>query len=334
VTGPAAITTDPAVSAGMRRNAPFDRDLVVLSRCTESDGVVSLELGLGTGEPLPAWEPGAHIDVVLSNSLTRQYSLSGAVDNRKTWRIGVLREHESRGGSQWIHDQVQEGTEIRVRGPRNNFPLLPSPRYLFIAGGIGITPLLPMVARAREWGADWMLYYCGRTRASMAFIDELEPYGERAAVRPTDETGRLDLAAILEPPAVPTLIYCCGPAELMDAVEACCESWSAGSLRVERFAANPSPAEHDGRLIEVELRSSGLMITVPPELSILQAVENAGVQVISSCTEGICGSCETAVLEGEVAHRDSLLTEEERAANDTMLICVSRVKCGRLVLDL
>jgi ferredoxin-NADP reductase len=311
----------------------FEGELVVLSRRPESDGVVSLELGLPSAEPVPSWEPGAHIDLVLPDGLTRQYSLCGPVDNGKSWRIGILRELESRGGSRWIHDHAHEGTRLMVRGPRNHFPLLESPRYLFIAGGIGITPLLPMITQVHAAGADWELHYGGRERGSMAFLDELEGYGDRVAVRPQDQTGMLDLGTILHGPAESTLVYCCGPTGLIDAVEERCRTWPAGAVHVERFTNVVAPAENDAEF-EVELRGSGVTVTVPPHLSILEAVENAGVAVLSSCTEGTCGTCETTVLDGEVEHRDVVLTDEERDAGETMMICVSRARCERLVLDL
>ncbi|MEU0511752.1 PDR/VanB family oxidoreductase [Amycolatopsis sp. NPDC006125] len=304
----------------------FEADAEVVARRVESDGVVSLELG---GVNLPAWEPGAHIDVVLPGGLVRQYSLCGE-DGR--WRIAVLREPDGRGGSAWIHDHAHPGTSLRIRGPRNNFPLLPAPRYLFVAGGVGITPILPMVAAAEAAGAEWTLHYGGRSRTSMAFVKDLESYGSRVVVTPEDEAGMLDLDAILAPPRESTVVYCCGPAGLIDAVETRCQAWPPGSLHVERFTA----VEHGGeaREFEVELRASGMAVTVPAELSILEAVENAGVRVISSCTEGICGSCETTVLDGEIDHRDSVLDDDERAAGDVMMICVSRAKGARLVLDL
>lgn len=304
----------------------FEADAEVVARRVESDGVVSLELG---GVDLPVWDPGAHIDVVLPGGLVRQYSLCGE-DGR--WRIAVLREPDSRGGSAWIHDHAHPGTVLRIRGPRNNFPLLPAPRYLFVAGGVGITPILPMVAAAEAAGADWTLHYGGRSRASMAFVKDLESYGERVVVTPEDEAGMLDLDAILAPPRESTVVYCCGPSGLIDAVETRCRAWPPGSLHVERFTAVEQGGE--AREFEVELRATGMTVTVPAELSILEAVENAGVRVISSCTEGICGSCETTVLDGEIDHRDSVLDDDEREAGDVMMICVSRAKGPRLVLDL
>jgi ferredoxin-NADP reductase len=312
---------------------PFEGEVVVLARRVESDGVVSLELGLPSGEPVPSWGPGAHIDLVLPDGLVRQYSLCGSVENDKSWRIGVLREPEGRGGSRWIHDHADEGTTLTARGPRNHFPLLDSPRYLFIAGGIGITPLLPMISQVHASGAGWELHYGGRERASMAFLDELDGYGDHVTIRPADRLGMLDLATLLGSPAESTLVYCCGPAGLIDAVEERCRLWPAGCLHVERFTNVVTPSEDDAEF-EVELAASGLTVTVPAHLSILEAVENAGIPVLSSCTEGTCGTCETTVLEGEVEHRDVVLTDDERDAGETMMICVSRARCGRLVLDL
>jgi ferredoxin-NADP reductase len=312
---------------------PFEGEVVVLSRRVESDGVVSLELGLSSGGPVPSWEPGAHIDLVLPDGLTRQYSLCGSVENDKSWRVAILREPDGRGGSRWIHEHAHEGATFAARGPRNHFPLLPAPRYLFVAGGIGITPLLPMISQVHASGAGWELHYGGRRRASMAFLDELEGYGDRVVIRPEDELGMLDLAAILGGPAESTLVYCCGPTGLIDTVEERCRAWPPGALHVERFTNVVAPSEDDAEF-EVELAGSGITVTVPAHLSILEAVENAGIPVMSSCTEGTCGTCETTVLEGEVEHRDVVLTDEEREANETMMICVSRARRGRLVLDL
>nr|WP_205861539.1 PDR/VanB family oxidoreductase [Planosporangium flavigriseum] len=286
------------------------------------------------GAALPPWTPGAHIDVELPGGLTRQYSLCGEPADPSRWRLGVLREADGRGGSRWLADQLTVGTVLRVRGPRNNFPLHPAARYVLVAGGIGITPILPMIRAAEAAGADWVLHYGGRTRASMAFLDELAGYGDRVRIHPQDETGLLDLDAILGAPAADTLVYCCGPTGLLDAVSERCREWPAGSLHVERFTAVAVVPDGEETGFEVVCERSGLTVTVPPELSILEAVENAGVSVLSSCTEGICGTCETTVLDGEPDHRDCLLTDDEKAAGDTMLICVSRCRGARLVLDL
>jgi ferredoxin-NADP reductase len=234
----------------------------------------------------------------------------------------------------YVHDQLAVGDVVRVRGPRNNFPLEPSPRYLFIAGGIGITPLLPMIATADAAGADWQLVYGGRQRSSMAFLDELARHGDRVLVRPQDETGLLDLDGLLATPQADTRVYCCGPEPLLAAVEQRCAGWPPGSLHVERFSPRPPGAPARLEAFEVVLARSELTVDVPPDRSILEVVEDAGIPVLSSCAEGTCGTCETAVLEGLPDHRDSVLSEEERAANDCMMICVSRSCSSRLVLDL
>jgi ferredoxin-NADP reductase len=316
------------VPAG-RTTSDFEADVLVVARRDEAAGVVGVELALPSGGALPAWTPGAHIDVELPRGLTRQYSLCGDPADTGRWRIGVLREADGRGGSRWIADALTAGSTLRVRGPRNNFPLQSADRYVFVAGGIGITPLLPMIRAVDAAGADWVLHYGGRTRASMAFLSELSRFGARVRVYPQDEVGLLDLEAVLDGPAA--LVYCCGPTGLIEALEARCP---AGTLRVERFTAAPVPAEGPDSAFEVVCERSGVTVTVPSGTTVLAAVEDAGIGVLSSCAEGICGTCETTVLEGEPDHRDSLLTEDEKAAGDTMLICVSRCRGARLVLDL
>jgi ferredoxin-NADP reductase len=311
-------------------------DLVIDGKHTAADGVTVLTLRDATGVDLPPWEAGAHVDLVLGPDLVRQYSLCGDPADRSQWRVAVLREPASRGGSEHVHTALDRRGTVHVRGPRNHFPLEQAPRYLFIAGGIGITPILPMVASADAAGADWRLVYGGRTLGSMAFREELiERYGTRVSLWPQDETGLLDLDTLLARPDENTLVYCCGPEPLIAAVEERCrDRWPAGALHVERFAPKQLDAPVRAGSFEVELARSGLTLPVPPDRSILSVVEDAGVQILSSCREGTCGTCETGVLDGEPEHRDSLLTPEEQAANDTMFICVSR-SCGpRLVLDL
>jgi len=312
-----------------------DTEVVVQRKETLADGVAGVTLRRPCGEPFGEWEPGAHVDLVLRKDLVRQYSLCGDPADRSVLRIAVLREPDGRGGSAYVHDELAEGTRVRIRGPRNHFPLVPAPRYLFLAGGIGITPLVPMIARADAAGADWRLVYGGRTRAAMAFRAELEQrWGDRVAIRPQDETGLPDLDAALDQAGADAAVYCCGPEGLLKAVEQRCASRRAGSLHVERFTPRAGADAGERTSFEVELAASGRTVTVPADKSILEAVEEAGVPVLFSCQEGTCGTCETPVLGGVPDHRDSLLTEEERAAGDTMMICVSR-SCGpRLVLDL
>ena len=312
----------------------FEADVRVEDKRQVADGVVTLTLREVGDWPLPQWAPGAHIDLILDDAPTRQYSLCGDPADHHVWRLGVLRDPDGRGGSRYVHDRLQVGDTIRVRGPRNNFPLVESPRYLFVAGGIGITPLLPMIAAAEAAGAEWRLVYGGRRRASMAFLDELAHYGERVSVRPQDETGLLDLDTLLGTPLDATLVYCCGPEPLLAAVEERCGNWPRRSLHVERFTAKPLTEPVRSGAFEVVLAQSEVTLDVPPDRSILDVVEEAGVGVLSSCAEGTCGTCETAVLEGRPDHRDSVLDDEERQAGDCMMICVSRSCTPRLVLDL
>ncbi|MFE4372993.1 PDR/VanB family oxidoreductase [Streptomyces sp. NPDC056835] len=310
--------------------------LVVAERTEVADGVAALTLRAPHGEPLPRWQPGAHIELLLDNGLVRHYSLCGTPGDRSSWRIGVLRAPESRGGSAYVHAKLYVGASVRTRAPRNNFALRPARRYLFVAGGIGITPVLPMLAAVEAAGARWRLLYGGRSRSSMAFLDELAGYGEAVAVHPQDQHGLLDLDGYLGEPDPDTLVYCCGPEPLLAAVEEQCREWPAGALQVERFQAQaqaqaPVRETGSGSAFEVVLDRSGITVQVPPERSVLDAVREAGVAALSSCAEG---TCETEVLDGEPDHRDSVLSAEERESNETMMICVSRSRGSRLVLDL
>jgi len=318
--------------------ASATRELETVARvaCKElvADGVVALTLREVDGTPLPPWEPGAHVDLILDQAATRQYSLCGDPRDQHEWRLGILRDANGSGGSLYVHDQLKTGDLVRVRGPRNNFPLIDSPRYLFIAGGIGITPMLPMIRAAEAAGADWKLVYGGRQRASMAFLAELAPYGDKVSVRPQDESGLLDLDQLLAQPQPDTKVYCCGPEPLLAAVEQRCAMWPKRSLHVERFVAKPLTTPVLTDAFEVYLAQSDLTVIVPPDKSVLSAVEEAGVGVLSSCAEGTCGTCETPVLAGIPDHRDSVLDNEEREAGDCMMICVSRACTPRLVLDL
>lgn len=308
-------------------------DLQVAGRREVADGIVELTLADPSGAQLPSWTAGAHVDLVLSPSLTRQYSLCGSAAEETSWKVGVLRDPSSRGGSAYVHERLVEGASVRVRGPRNHFPLVASPRYQFIAGGIGITPILAMIEAAEARGADWSLLYGGRSRASMAFLDRLEG-DHRVTVWPQDEKGLLDLASVLGTPQPDTLVYCCGPGPLLDAVEEGCAGWPDGSLHLERFAAKKVDATEDALdSFEVECSRSGVTVTVPGGTSIFDAVEKAGVDVLGSCMEGICGTCEADVLEGTPDHRDSILSKAERECGKTIMLCVSRSLSKKLVLD-
>ena len=308
--------------------------LEVVAKTIVADDVATVTLAHPDGARLRDWAPGAHVDLVLGNGSTRQYSLCGDRWDPSTYTVGVLREPAGRGGSAWVHDVLQPGDRVGVGGPRNNFPLVPAERYLFVAGGIGITPLLPMVHQAELLGADWWLLYGGRRRASMAFLDRLAGYGDRVQVVPQDEQGLLDLPAFLGEPRADTRVYCCGPGPLLAAITAACADWPPYSLRTERFTADELAAPARETAFAVELARSGRTVEVAPGVSVLEAVGAAGVEVLSSCRQGTCGTCETAVLAGRPDHRDSLLDDDERAAGDCMYVCVSRSLDDRLVLDL
>ena len=312
-----------------------EAELLVQKAEVVAEDVVALTLVSPAGETLPSWSPGAHIDLVLADDLIRQYSLCGSPGDDTAWRIGVLRTPDSRGGSQRVHDTLTEGATVAIRGPRNHFQLVAASNYLFIAGGIGITPILPMIAQTEAAGADWRLLYGGRHRASMAFLPELARYGDKVTVVPQDEAGFLDLDAALGTPHAGTLVYCCGPEGLLSAVETKCASWPTGSLHLERFAAKPQETSAVAdETFELVLQQTGVTVTVRPDQSVFQAALEAGANVLGSCMEGVCGTCETEVVEGDVDHRDSVLNDDERASNEFMMICVSRCKSKRLVLDI
>ncbi|MEI4271117.1 PDR/VanB family oxidoreductase [Klenkia sp. LSe6-5] len=313
---------------------PTVTTLRVESKTRRADGVVTLQLADPLGRRLADWAPGAHVDLVLPQGVTRQYSLCGDRWDAYSYRVGVLREPDGRGGSAYVHDELWPGDLVGVGAPRNNFNLLPSEQYLFVAGGIGITPILPMIAQADLLGADWRLLYGGRSRGSMAFLDELEVHGDRVRVHPQDEAGLLPLHEFLDEPRAGVKVYCCGPAPLLDAMEAACAGWPRYALRIERFvAAHEGPPALEGPF-EVELARTGATVTVSPGESVLDAVRTVGADTLSSCRQGICGTCETPVLAGVPDHRDSLLDDDARALGDCMYICVSRSRTPRLVLDL
>lgn len=307
---------------------------ILTAKTMKSATVAELVFSAEDGSLLPPWQPGAHVDLMIPGAPTRQYSLCGDPSDLSHYRLGVLREQESRGGSKYIHDSLTPGDTVTLRGPRNNFALKESAHYIFIAGGIGVTPLLPMISAAEQQESGWELHYVGRSEANMAFTDELAAYGEKVKLWPKDRTGRLDLNTLLSEPQADTLIYCCGPESLLDGVEEATSHWPAGAVQLERFSPKPMGAPVRNESFVVELARSERSIEVVPGVSILDALQREGVDVVSSCGEGTCGTCETGVLEGEPDHRDSILDKHARERCDRMMICVSR-SCGeRLVLDL
>jgi ferredoxin-NADP reductase len=316
---------------------PAVRELYVASTAVVAEDVVELVLVDPDDRALPSWEPGAHIDLLLENCLERQYSLCGDPGDAGRWRLAVGLGRPSRGGSAYVHDAIRQGDRVRVRGPRNNFAMVRSDRYLFIAGGIGITPILPMVHAAASAGAEWRLLYGGRALETMAFRNELSRYGSRVTFTPEDRDGLLDLEGALGSLSDGTHVYCCGPEPLLEVAERVSSQRPGITLHVERFAPKePLDRGKPGdEPFEVVCRKSGITLQVHGGESILEVARAAGVRCLSSCTEGTCGTCETEVIEGVPDHRDSFLSEDERADNETMMICVSRAAPGsRIVLDL
>ncbi|GAB3738411.1 PDR/VanB family oxidoreductase [Amycolatopsis oliviviridis] len=289
-----------------------------------AEGTVSLVLR-GAEGPLAPWEPGAHIDLALPNWLTRQYSLCGDPADRGSYRVAVRHDRLSRGGSEYVHLFLRAGRSLEVSLPRNNFPLLPAPEYLFVAGGIGITPMVPMLAAAVASGASARLVYVGRSLAAMPFAAELRATrGDRVRVHVTDEQGRPDFAALAAELGPQALVYCCGPASMLDAAEA---AFPAQGLHLERF--RPVIKEFAPNTpFEVHCARSGRTVPVAAEESMLDSLNHAGFRIPSGCREGVCGSCEIGVVGGEPEHRDDI-----GAAPGRMFCCVSRA-ASRLDVDL
>ena len=324
---------------GAVRRLAVTETLAVTDVANSGDGVLAVRLAHPDGTPLPAWAPGSHVELRLPSGRLRQYSLCGDPADEHGWRIGVLREENGRGGSAELHALAAPGATFTVRGPRNHFPLVDAPDYLFLAGGIGVTPILAMVREAAALGADFRVVYGGRTRSSMAFVDELRAAaGNRLTLLPQDEAGLPDLDALLKGGGPDTAVYCCGPAPMLAAVErACAAHGAADRLHIERFTAGDElevafdPAQNTA--FEVHLARSGVTLQVPPDKRLIEVIRDAIPGVSYDCEKGYCGTCETRVLAGTPEHRDSVLTEEERAAGRSMMICVGRCSSGRLVLD-
>jgi ferredoxin-NADP reductase len=309
----------------------------VTAMTLEADEVVSLRLTGIDVAGLPAWSPGAHIGIRIPDGSIRQYSLCGDPLDTRHYRIAVLREKVSRGGSEYVHRALRVGDVVDVSAPRNHFELEGGPGYVFIAGGIGVTPILPMIAEAERSGSPWHLFYYGRSRTSMAFLGELAGYGDAVTLISNDGNGAPGLTETIVGLPAGHLLYTCGPGRLTAQIAAIAGQHGAGDrLRAELFAvpelhADEQPATDS---FVVRLVESGLELAVGPDESILEVVLAAGIDVIHDCAEGICGSCETAVVSGEPEHRDYVLTAQEKADNSCMMICVSRSNCPVLVLAL
>lgn len=333
------------------------RTLRVGTLAYEASGVVSVTFADPGGSSLPSWAPGAHIDVHLSRGMVRQYSLCGSARDPQSWTIGVRLDERGRGGSRFVHEELRVGALVQVTGPRQNFSLVPAAAYVFVAGGIGITPMLPMIDSARAAGIPFALHYAGRSRARMPFLDRVESYGSTVQVYCSDEGTRLDLNEVLGSLDPESAVYCCGPVDMLLEAASLLESTrlyteqfapSAIDLYSARGGAEPGgaagappageaqPDAGGDHAFDVQLGHGGGIVSVAAGQSVLDALEAAGADVPWSCREGTCATCETGVLEGSLEHRDNILSDEEKEAGDVFFPCVSRAcaGCPRLVLDL
>ncbi len=308
-----------------------DREIVA-----HDENVVALTLAAADDRPLPRWHPGAHVDVHLPSGLLRQYSLCGDPDASGSYRIAVRRIPDGGGGSVEMHG-LTTGDTVITHGPRNAFPLTvpgygsPTARLRFVAGGIGITPILPMLAMAEKLNVDWSMVYAGRSRDSLPFIGELSRFGDRVQIRTDDVSGVASAAELLGNCPDGTTVYACGPAPMLTDIRAELAGRDDVELHFERFAAAPVV---DGSEFTATVASSGRDVVVAADETLLSALRRAGVAAPYSCQQGFCGTCRTRVVSGAVDHRDTLLTEAERASR-LMLICMSRAADGeRLTLDL
>jgi vanillate O-demethylase ferredoxin subunit len=304
----------------------------------EADAILSFEFRDPGGRDLPAFDAGAHVDVHLPNGLVRSYSLCNSSTERERYVVAVARDASSRGGSTAMHDTLRVGQLVKVGFPRNHFPLDESAAStVLIAGGIGITPMFCMLQRLQVLGLDWELYYAARGRQNAAFLRELHALAAdhpgRVHLHFDQEQGPFDLAPVLrERVPADAHVYCCGPLPMLQAFEQATAHLPPQQVHVEYFRPKDAPATSGG--IEVELCRSKKVVVVPAGKTVLDAVLDAGIDVPYSCMEGICGSCEVAVLEGEPDHHDSVLSEQQRQANKSMMLCCSGAKSARLVLDL
>jgi tetrachlorobenzoquinone reductase len=287
------------------------------------------------GRPLPAYEPGAHIDLHLPSGLLRNYSLTAAEREPSTYTVGIKRDPASRGGSRYLHDELQVGATLKIGGPRNNFCLREDFAHtVLFAGGIGITPIWCMVQRLNTLGRAWQLHYACRSRDDMAFRDELGAMPQ-AALHFDDESGGqfLDVAAIVAAAPRDAHLYCCGPAPMLQAFEAATKDWPREQVHIEYFSPKEQgPAKKGG--FTVELARSGVEYFIPEGETILNVLLDAGIDIDYSCELGICGACEQRVISGIPEHRDSILSEEEQSENKRVMICCAGCKSERLVLDL
>ena len=299
-----------------------------------AEGINLYEFAAPDGAALPAYEPGAHIDLNLPGGVMRQYSLARPYRPGQPYQVGVKLDAKTRGGSRWLHAEARVGSLFQVGGPRNNFPMDEGASHtVLIAGGIGVTPIWCMAQRLAEIGASFEMHYAVRGRSDAAFLHALERMSAKARLHVDEEAGGvLDVAAIVRAAPADAHLYCCGPAPMLEAFEAAAAGRPEGYAHVEYFSA-PALAPLEGGFV-VALARAGREFVVPPGSTILETLRQAGLTVPASCEQGVCGTCETRVLEGTPDHRDLLLTPAEKASGKTMMICCSGALTDRLVLDL
>lgn len=311
----------------------------VLRKTQEAVGIASFELARPDGAALPAFSAGSHIDVQVPGGLTRQYSLCNDAAEQHRYRIAVLRDPASRGGSAAMHDALREGDSLVISEPRNHFPLVHAQRTLLFAGGIGVTPLLCMAQRLAAIGADFTMHYSARSPERTAFAGEIAASSFAGRVHFHHDDGpaqqKLDLAAVLGRPDAGTHLYVCGPTGYIDFVVNTAKGlgWTAEQIHLEYFGAAPQDTSGDGSF-QVKVASSGRSYEVAAGETVVQALAKHGIEILVSCEQGVCGTCITRVLEGECDHRDLYFTDEEKARNDQFTPCCSRSKSKVLVLDL
>ncbi|QCI12145.1 IacF protein [Pseudomonas putida] len=313
-------------------------NVIVRKREIQGADVVVLDLGRADGAALPAFEAGAHVDIHVAPGLVRQYSLCSDPAEVSVYRLGVLKDPASRGGSVQVHEALHEGREVQISAPRNLFPLAKDgKRSILLGGGIGITPMIAMAHALYRQGADFELHYCGRSRSRSAFLDELAkaPFAAQVVTHFDDEDAaqRLDLPSVLGKADAGVHLYTCGPSGFMD--------WVIAGARAQGFEEAQIHKEYfqvevdvSGGSFEVVAARSNKTVQVAEGQSILDALAQVGIKIDISCEQGVCGTCMCEVLEGEPDHRDVYLTDEEKAANDQILVCCSRAKTNKLVLDI
>jgi len=311
----------------------------VVKKTLEAEDIVSFELARADGAPLPAFSAGSHIDVQAPGGLTRQYSLCNASVEQHRYRIAVLRDAGSRGGSIAMHDAVKEGDEIHISEPKNHFPLQHARRSLLFAGGIGVTPLLCMAERLAEIGADFTLHYCTRSVQRTAFREYIGASRFASQVQFHFDAGppeqKMDLETLIAAPAPDTQLYVCGPGGFIDHVinTAKAKGWPSDQIHLEYFSGAAQDTSGDTGF-EVKIASTGKSYAIAPDKTIIQVLKENGIEILTSCEQGVCGTCITRVLDGEPDHRDMYFTDEERAKNDQFTPCCSRARSKTLVLDL